>query len=321
MTSGEEEHLRREAAAWFARMRGPGAETARPDFNAWRAAPGRQDAYDRLVRRYEESAILGHSKLSDLRLRTSASRRAPPHAAWWAASAAVLVAAIALAIVSPWPIFPDDQPPLQRLAAGTGQIRSLSPAPGLTVVLDADTVLLASNERGRSRLVLERGRARIQAQGPVDVQAGALRVMGQDAAFDLRLSERTVEVSALSGSLEARRDRHPLISGRTRLQPGQALILADDRLGPPTRAAGRERQWPQGLRLYQDTSLAEVLTDANRYGARKIRLADPALGSLQVSGALKVTDPDGLARALAAALSLTVTQVPGGDLALSRRGA
>lgn len=320
MTVGHDEHLRQEAAGWFARMRGPGAETARADFDAWRSDPQRQATYDRLVQRFDESAILGHSRLADLRLRTSASRRGPAPAVWWTAAAAGLVlGAIALSRFVHAPATGAGQG--ERYVSAPGQIRTVALAGDLTVVLDTDTVLTASTDGPRPHLVLERGRVRIQSDRPVEVEADNARVTAERGAFDVRRQGADrVEVSALLGDVRAERNGL-LISARTRIEPGQRLILAGGRQVDSTPAPARDRQWPTGLLVFDGAPLGQVIAEANRYGARKIRLADPVLARLQVSGGLKVTDPDGLARALAAALGLTVSDTSAGDLLLARTDA
>jgi transmembrane sensor len=320
MTVGHDEHLRQEAAGWFARMRGPGAEAARGDFDAWRADPLRQETYDRLVQRFDDSAILGHSRLSELRLRTSAARRGPPAAVWWTAAAAGLVlGAVALSQMVLMPRA--GAGPGERYVSVPGQIRTIALARDVTVVLDTDTVLTASTTGDHPRLVLERGRIRVQSERPLEVQADRVRVNAERGAFDLRRQgSDEVEVATLRGEVRAE-EGGLLQKTRTRIEAGQRLILTGGSPGAATPAPTRDRQWPTGLLLFDGARLDQVIAEANRYSARKIRLADPALARLQVSGGLKVTDPDGLARALGAALGLRVSSTPGGDLVLVRNDA
>lgn len=320
MTVVHDEHLRQEAAGWFARMRGPGAEAARAEFDAWRSDPQRQATYDRLVQRFEESVILGHSRLSALRLRSSGSRRGPPPAVWWTAAAAGLVLG-AIAIVQ-WVHSQTLQvAPGARYASAPGQIRTIALADDLTVVLDTDTVLTASTKGPYPRLVLERGRVRVQSQRPVEVQADSARIIAERGAFDLqRQGAAQVTVSTLRGDVRSETGGL-LTQARTRVAPGQRLILTGGRQAVVTSAPARDRQWPTGLLVFDGARLDQVIAEANRYSVRKIRLANPALARLQVSGGLKVTDPDGLARALGAALGLTVSSAPGGDLVLARTDA
>ncbi|MBO9547117.1 FecR domain-containing protein [Caulobacter sp.] len=319
MISGTEEQLRQEAAGWFARMRGPGAEAARAEFDQWRAAPDRQAAYDRLQARYEESAILAQSGLAALRVRSTPARRRPPPAVWWTAAAAagVVIAAGALTL-RPWSS--TIAPASQRYASGPNEIRTVSIAPGVTAVLDANTVLSASTGE-RARLVLERGRARIDTAHPLDVRTEQTTFHADQAAFDLRREGDRVEVAALRGAVQANAGSNLLRRARTRIEPGQRLVLRGARTIVSGSAPARDRDWPTGLLFFDETPLDQVLAEANRYGAQKIRLSDPKLRSLRVNGALKVTDHQGLARALAAALGLNVDSGPGGDLVLTRAAA
>jgi transmembrane sensor len=324
MDTGDDEHLRRDAAAWFARMRGPGAETSRAEFDAWRATPANQRAYDRMIQRFDDSAILAHSRVSNLRLSPTANRRAPPALVWWGAVAAAVVLTTALALSRPARSAFDTEPGATRsFASRAGEIRTVSLAPGVIAVLDADSAVTTATREGRVVAVrLDRGRARIQAAGPVDAEAAGARLHADGGVFDLELTaERGLQMAALRGTVNVAR-KDALIPARAlRLAAGQSLILADGRPGRPMPAPARDRDWPTGLLIFDETPLDQVVTLANRYGWRKIHLSDPSLARLRVTGGLKVTDPDGLARALAAALGLNAARAPGGDIVLSRNAA
>lgn len=322
MTIGEEERLRREAAAWFARMRGPGGEAAREDFDAWRAAPAHQHAYDRLVQRFDESAILGHSRLADLRMRASPARRAGPPPALWAALAACLVAAVAVPIIThgraPWAGLGAD-----RYDTAVGEIRTVRLADGVQVTLDTDSRLVADTQGGQPRLRLERGRARVETPGTLAVEAGETRIRAGRGVFDLRrLDGDTLDVAARQGELKI--DAGPgstVLVRDLRLAPGQQVTIGRGGAATPRPASVASRDWPTGLLTFDGAPLGEVVAEANRYGARKIRLADPSLNQLRVTGGFRVTRPDALANALAGAFGLTLTRAPGGDLILARKAA
>ncbi|WP_165191587.1 FecR family protein [Caulobacter soli] len=324
MNTGEEERLRREASAWFARMRGPGGEAAREDFDAWRATTVHQRAYDQLVRRFDESAILGHSRLADLRIRTSRARRAGPPPALWGALAVCLTGAIALAVLiqgrAPWSNLGGE-----RYDTAVGEIRTVALADGILVTLDTDSRLVAGSRDGRPQLRLERGRARVQTTGPVAVRAGAIRIAADRGVFDLaRRDDQALEVAAMSGGLDialAQPGSGPIPVRSLRLQPGQQVTIGQGGAATPRPAATAGRDWPSGLRAFDGAPLGEVVAEANRYGVRKIRLADPSLGRLRVTGGFRVTRPEELAKALAAAFGLTLTQTPQGELLLARKAA
>ena len=323
MTPGDDEHLRRDAAAWFARMRGPGAGASRVEFDAWRADAAHQQAFDRMVRRFDESAILAHSGLSNLRLTLSASRRGPPPAVWWTALAAAVVLTTAFALLRPaGSAFDADPGANQSFASRPGEIRTVSLAPGVTAVLDTDSAVSTATRAGRVVVRLDRGRARIEAAGPIDAEAANARLHADGGAFDLELTPKLgLQMAALRGTVRVSSTNTLIPARSVRLASGQSLTLTEGRPGRPTKASPRDRDWPTGLLIFDETPLDQVVAQANRYGSRKIRLADPTLARLQVTGGLKVTDPDGLARALAVALGLNVANAVGGDLVLSRNAA
>jgi transmembrane sensor len=67
---------------------------------------------------------------------------------------------------------------------------------------------------------------------------------------------------------------------------------------------------------FDRASVADVIAEANRYSARKLRLTDPSLGRLKVTGAYRRGDTRGLARSLAEAFDLELIDTPGSDLLL-----
>ncbi len=323
MDTGDDEHLRRDAAAWFARMRGAGAEASRVEFDVWRATPAHQQAYDRMIQRFDESAILAHSRLSNLRMAPSASRRGPTPAVWWTALAAAVVLTTAFALSRPaGSAFDADPGAIRSYASRAGEIRTVALAPGVTAVLDAGSAVSLATRKGRVAIRLDRGRARIETAGPIDAEAASTRLHADGGAFDLELTPKLgLQMAALRGTVRVSSTNTLIPARSVRLAPGQSLTLTEGRPGRPTTASPRDRDWPTGLLIFDETPLDQVVAQANRYGARKIRLADPTLARLRVTGGLKVTDPDGLARALAAALGLNVANAVGGDLVLSRNAA
>ena len=106
-----------------------------------------------------------------------------------------------------------------------------------------------------------------------------------------------------------------------KLDPGQQVRLGLGAPVGPRAASTTDRDWPTGLLTFDAAPLASVIAEANRYSAKKIRLAEPGLADLKVSGGFRVTRPDALAKALAATFGLTLTPAPGGDLILALKAA
>ncbi len=83
------------------------------------------------------------------------------------------------------------------------------------------------------------------------------------------------------------------------LAPGEELHIGDrGDLGWPTRVdLDVVSGWTRGVLTFKDRRLGDLLDEMNRYSETKIRIADPALSSLVVSGVFRTGDQSSLLRA------------------------
>ena len=324
----EQRRLEQAAGQWFVRMRGPSADTLRDRFETWMAEPAHRMAYERIAAQFDLGAQLDPAAFADLR-RAGRSKTPgiPPLAPWGVALAACLIAAVTVLGLGHRLAAPPAALAEGRYATGVGEIRTVQLAPGAVMTLDTDSVVVAATQAGRSVLRLEQGRVRLaiapQARG-LRVEAGPLRLTSGVSRFDLaRTAAGQVDVALISGRLDLAAigdEGRPAPKGVSRLDPGQHLTLAADHgFTSPAPTPGADQAWPSGMRTFERAPLGQVIAEANRYSTAKIRLRDPALGALQVSGTFRVTDGAALARALAAAFGLVVFPAPGGDLVLARQ--
>src|SRR3546814_1638314 len=65
--------------------------------------------------------------------------------------------------------------------------------------------------------------------------------------------------------------------------------------------------WSQGFHVFGATPLNKAIAEINRYSAVKLKLANPALGKLPLSGSLKLGDGQAVAQALPYVLPVRVT--------------
>jgi len=70
--------------------------------------------------------------------------------------------------------------------------------------------------------------------------------------------------------------------------------------------------------VFNATPLAQAVTEINRYSARKLHLADPSLGNLQLSGSFRLGDAAATAAALPYVLPVTVHS-EGTEIVVSHR--
>ncbi|MCA0359036.1 MAG: FecR domain-containing protein [Proteobacteria bacterium] len=307
-----------EAAQWFARMRGPGALTHRAAFDAWRADAANRRAYEAIERQFDEAGVLAQSRRPDVRRRTRRTRDLAPVYKITGALAACVIAAAVLSLV----VWRGGQAEM-RYATGLGQIRAVKLADGSSMVLDTDSAATAVTRGGRQVVRLDHGRARIVAAGALRIEADGAQLDGQGATLDLALAPQGgLAVTVLSGQPRLSGAAARLLPASAALPTGREVLFGPKLSSVNIRPASKvEAQWPSGLRTFDQTPLSAVAAIANRYNSRKIRLADPAVGALRVSGAFRVTGADELANGLAAAFGLTVLKAPNGDLILSRAAA
>jgi transmembrane sensor len=318
-----EDRRRREAAAWFARLRGPQAGRYSAGFEAWRTADPRHDeTYQRLVRRWDDAAILAERPV----------KPSPPKLVRrvWTPRILVLggaVAAIALITISPLaPSWVEDWSTLPgspyRSDTGIGEIRTLSLPDGSKLTLDTDTVIATRFSKSMRLIRLARGRVRVgvapDPARPFMVLTDSGSVRAQGALFDIWRRANQVAVTPMQGEIDvAAKGRVRDAVTLFRVRPGQSLAFGPGLASPSLRpASGVDTLWPTGRLDFENTSLADALDEANRYGRHKILLSDPRLGAMRVSGVFRAAATPKLAQSLGAAFDLQVAGDPQGDYVL-----
>ena len=73
------------------------------------------------------------------------------------------------------------------------------------------------------------------------------------------------------------------------------------------------------IREYERTPLSAVVAEANRDSATSIRLADPVIGALRVSGRFRVDNADQVADRLAILFDLDVERTKSDEITLRKR--
>jgi len=305
------DELAREAATWFARMRGPDAEARQDEFEAWLArAPEHLAAYNRASEVFALGKLLADEPVAAPKPRRT-WRRAPLAAA----TACLLACGIWIgtrhqpapqqaASVTP-------APARQLLATEAGEERLARLEDGSTARLASDSRLAIAFGKTQRLLVLEKGSARFDVHHetrPFIVMAGGGTVTARGTMFDIDLTRNgQVEVRLIRGVIDvqlphARPDRPAPVR---RLVAGENIaFVVQQSLSPltPQMAATQEVAGPidadTDARNFASVPVATLVAEANRSATRPIRLADGALGDERVSGRLRVDDTEKLARRL-----------------------
>ncbi len=284
-----------EAHIWLDKMQHRDEAGHRAEFDVWMAKPENAAAYARARKEYEFHQGLSTSRIAaDVRDEASV-----PGSRRWA-FATILAAAIALGFA--WLVLGRDHE--TQIASPSAEAQPTRLADGSRVVLTEGGRIETRFTDGERRVILAAGRARFEvahdSSRPFIVMAGGSETVALGTIFEVDLlTPGQPRVALVEGSVEVRGAK----GGRAlRLRPGEAAIVSDGnlRIVNPSVSAEPERIEADG------TPLRAVLAKANRTNPVPIRLADPALGDLEITGRFEFSNSAALARQIAAALGFDV---------------
>lgn len=298
-----------DATAWLDKMMGPDADQYRAAFEDWIAKPGNAKAYQEARDNWTWAGDMSPARIeADAR---EDARSGEPGGRRWA-FATILAAVIALGFA--WYLVGGgrDQP-----------IVATNSTPGEDRLADGTRVTLMDGARietrfteGERRVILHGGRARFEvahdASRPFLVEAGDSVTRALGTIFEVDLRADVPRIALVEGSVEVRR----LEGGKAlRLRPGES---AEVRSTGPQPVASEAAGAPAKSLWADNLPLGAILDRAGREHGVTIRLADPALASLQVTGRLDMTDARTLALKLGAALDLSVELAADGPILASK---
>ncbi|MEH6418169.1 FecR family protein [Pseudomonas sp. CGJS7] len=324
--------VRAQAAAWFARLQADDvAERDRQAWQRWMAEdPRHRAAYERIERLWSAAGEHAqHPQIAE-RLREAVS---PPSAApaqrprlrgryLWAAAA--VAAALALAALVPR-LMP--RPPTDTLyVTGIGESRTIALDDGSRVSMDTDTRLRVDFSGEQRRIVLVRGRAffRVAKQARpflVHTESGSVRAVGTE--FDVYRRDDAVEIALVEGRVALltppTADANPVTLGI--LDPGQSARLR--RHQPLQRlqaqAPGTLPTWLSGKLVFEDRTLAQAVTEFNRYSRQRLVLDGSAVARIRVSGVFRSDDPHAFTEALQESYPVATRRSAAGDIVIAER--
>jgi transmembrane sensor len=303
--------LAREAAHWFARMRGPDADASRAEFEAWLArGPEHRAAYNDTAEVFAMGKLLAEP---------GDPAPAPPPRRPVLAMALATVAACVVGVgawVATHQPGPAGDP--REAIAGTTDHRRISAvadgprmvrlADGSTVRLGDGTILDVDIASGQRSLRLVRGQARFEVAHeprPFIVFAGGGSVTARGTIFEVVLARSgKVDVRLLQGGIDVAMPRQApsAVPAMRRLKAGEGVSFTAQPDIPQAspKTAGATAVPLAAARDFEAVPVAELVAEANREAPRPIRLADASLGAQRVSGRFRVDDPELLARRLGA---------------------
>lgn len=330
--------LAEEAARWLTRREaGELSAAEKAVFEQWVAAsPSHHQALERAAAALD--AVSRHAAAADIMdmrqaaLAASSQTRPMP---WVLAASA---ASVGVAVVALWIALsrvPEPPHPSTAVAQSAsrpthyataiGERATISLPDGSTATLDTQSeleVAYTSEERG---IHLLRGQALFEVAkhklAPFQVYAGGRRITAVGTLFNVRLDGGRVRVALIEGkvrvAVQPADARLSDPAGQITMNPGEVLdtglrFPASVRVADARRAAS----WRDGVAVFVDTPLAEIVAEMNRYSATPVVISDPGIGELRVSGVFKTGDPDRFADAVSSVFPISVDRESAGVVVL-----
>lgn len=311
--------LRREAAGWLARLQSGRDPDIERKFRRWLDADtAHAAAFGRIQRSYEQAGLLRQSRASADEIGAVSARLPFLQPYGWAAAAAAALALVLLAglYLNGGALGPAATEAVM-LSTRVGEIRNVELADGSRITLDTATRLDVEIGRSGRSAHLRHGRVRfrvVRAGEPFVVETASATISTREGVLDVEQIGENGHVEVLAGAADVRASNRSDAASVT-VAAGEDLAVTPGGT-ERKRAAAAAHDWTRGMLQFDATPLPDAVALANRYSERHIVLVGD-LAALRVTGAFRAGDTAGLAKALAAAFSLTLEQNGDGDLVLS----
>lgn len=335
--------LEEKAAYWFAVLRNSDCSAAkRKAFDLWLSeSESHAEAFEAVKQAWNLSARLDAD--SDfLALRHAAIRGSVDQARsrrWSTMAIAVSVCLIAAFATLFWKLSQPEPGPKVRftlneaalapraqiISTAIGERSTFLLEDGSSVELNTATKMKILFGDEKREIILLKGQALFEVapnpDRPFVVFAANRRITALGTEFEVRLDKQDVSVTLLEGKVE--------VTELTLVDSTQnAADLRSIELLPGQRVSGdlaqtlevsrddldRALSWREGRLQFKNERLSDVVYEINRYSVHDVRLADPSLGDIRVSGTFKAGTAAGFVSALTTIYPLessTETRVTG----------
>jgi transmembrane sensor len=327
MDTPEEDLLLQEAAGWYARLAAPDCSAAeRRQFHLWRESSPLHveacarlqhtvDVLDRLASRDPRPIALSDRAYAMGRAAGSDELSQRRHRRW--AVPATLAASLVMVLVGLRMGSQLIWPPSHRLAYENTSVqqRRISLEDGSVVHMDVNsriTVLISTKQR---QIELLAGRVLFEVthdpKRPFSVIAGNARTTDLGTRFQVDRTREGVVVTLEEGSVVV--DSALSERWREQLSPGEQLSVSSNAASRVRRAVDpfAATSWSRGRLVFRATPLVQAVEEVNRYTAKKLRVGDPSLAELTVSGNVVAGNCALAASAFAAVLPIHVVDSGG----------
>lgn len=304
------EKLVSQANAWVVRLTSGEAtvEDAR-ELREWCAiSPAHAEAYR------EAAALWKQSGQALAANRTAGKRIKRRRFVWSGAAAACMVLVVGLAQLG---VAPDARALLADYHTPAGTLQRVELEDGSVVEMDAATRLDVDFSHNQRHITLGAGAAvfhvQHDAQRPFVVSAGNGTVTAIGTVFEVREQGEGVKVTCSEGVIAVNQSG----LGQQLLNAGEQIRYSADGRSAQTRVdSEQELAWRQGLLVFKNRPLQELVDELNRYHQGRILISNSRIAALPVSGVFHLKRPDEALRHIEQTLQLSATRLPAGVVLL-----
>ena len=190
-----------------------------------------------------------------------------------------------------------------------GEQKTVRLPDGSTLWLDTATQARVIFHRNRREVRLPEGQAMFAVQHdadkPFDVLAGPVRVTVLGTKFSVRytrsgLHENGVGVAVDEGRVRVAPldERQDAAASVRHLLAGQSVVADGAGMGTVVSSGAPAAPWREGRVTFDKVSLSQALAELDRYREGRLRISDPRVAELQISGSFDLRHLDAFERVL-----------------------
>jgi transmembrane sensor len=230
------------------------------------------------------------------------------------AAASVAVAGGAILARPPYDLWPSLAELGAEYRTGAGQQRNIRFKNDASIELNTRTALNVREEADARNIELISGEAAIVAgRELIAVLASGGRAQAANSQFLVRCDSSMVQVTCLSGLVSVvYANRTVILNARQQISYHANVIRSAASINPDVVTA-----WKNGILIFDNELLADVIEELNRYRAGRIILMNKSLGEQRVTGRFKIARLDRVLKQFQAVFGARVTTLPGGIEVLS----
>jgi transmembrane sensor len=195
---------------------------------------------------------------------------------------------------------------------------------GSKIELNTDSVVRVIENRDYRQVSLDRGEAYFEVEHdparPFVVITGNSRITDLGTKFLVRREPERLQVAVLAGRVRyeenGANNRHAVAV----LNAGDLAVAAAGFVAITKRRASEfagALAWRRGVLVFDNTTLADVATEFNRYNSTKLVIADRASARMQIAGTFRADNLDAFVQTVQRVLMLHVEK-RGESIAISR---